>query len=343
MGDRMGKNQKYLVNRLYLFCALLFLFGVVMIFLAETGIVQGRRAVIPGLFLILALFLAGGYRWLYRPYRLLNEQFSRFADGYISLEEMSRTDVLLSPEMERSLKQLDSMNNATRNLDLSKRQAQYRALQNQINPHFLYNTLEGIRSEALIAGLDNLADMTELLATFFRYTISRNETLVTLEEELDNCYTYFKIQQYRFGSRIHLEVLKDEEEWNTILHCRIPKLTLQPILENSIIHGIELKMGEGTVTIEITRTESRLLIRVRDDGVGMDHRTLEELNARLDSKEEEYRESHSREEGGVALVNVNNRVHLLFGEEYGMHVYSMENTGTTVELSIPAVREQRKP
>ena len=88
---------------------------------------------------------------------------------------------------------------STRTLDLSKRQAQYRALQNQINPHFLYNTLEGIRSEAIIAGLDNLADMTEALAIFFRYTISKVENLVTVEEELENCATYFKIQQYHFG------------------------------------------------------------------------------------------------------------------------------------------------
>lgn len=86
--------------------------------------------------------------------------------------------------------------------------------------------------------------MTEALAIFFRYTISKVENLVTVEEELENCATYFKIQQYRFGSRIHLEIEQDEEDWDDILHCMIQKLTLQPILENSIIHGIELKLDE---------------------------------------------------------------------------------------------------
>ena len=84
-------------------------------------------------------------------------------------------------------------------MDLNKRQAQYLALQNQINPHFLYNTLESIRGEAIIAGLDSVADMTEALARFFRYTITKVENLVSVEEELDNCETYFGIQKYRFG------------------------------------------------------------------------------------------------------------------------------------------------
>lgn len=338
MGEAMKERRRYLVNRFMLCFILLAVLILVAAALAGTGSKRLEGAAFPVVLVILLIFLFAGYRLLWRPYRKLNDQFSRFAGGYISLQELSRTDVLLSAEMEQFLGQLESVVDATRNLDLSKRQAQYRALQNQINPHFLYNTLEGIRSEALIAGLDNLADMTEALATFFRYTISKVETLVTVEEELDNCFIYFKIQQFRFGNRIHLKVETDEEDRGSILTCRMPKLTLQPILENSIIHGIELKMGEGNITIEITRTQERLIVRVKDDGVGMDHQALEALNAKLDSKEEEYRESNSKEEGGIALVNVNNRIHLLFGEEYGMHVYSMENIGTTVELTIPAAQ-----
>ena len=121
----------------------------------------------------------------------------------------------------------------------------------------------------------------------------------------------------------------------------IPKLTLQPILENSIIHGIELKMDEGTVKISICRTQSRLIIKVSDDGVGMDRETLNKLNAKLGSKEEEVKNYSSQPEtGGVALVNVNNRIHLIFGEEYGMHVFSVENVGTSVELTIPVIMNE---
>lgn len=292
--------------------------------------------------LLLLLLVGIVYLWIWKPYKKLTDQVQRFSDGYISLTDLNDVEVSVSPELERMVRHMNKIVAATRTLDMSKRQAQYRALQNQINPHFLYNTLEGIRSEAIIAGLDNLADMTEALAIFFRYTISKVENLVTVEEELENCATYFKIQQYRFGNRIHLEIEQDEEDWDDILHCMIPKLTLQPILENSIIHGIELKLDEGKVTISISRTSTRLLIKVSDDGVGMNRETLDKLNAKLGSKEEEVKNYTQSEKGGVALVNVNNRIHLLFGEEYGMHVYSLENVGTSVELSIPVIYNENE-
>ena len=293
--------------------------------------------------ILLPVILIGiAYLWVWKPYRKLISQVQRFSDGYISLTDLNDVEVAISPELERMVRHMSKIVTATRTLDMSKRQAQYRALQNQINPHFLYNTLEGIRSEAIIAGLDNLADMTEALAIFFRYTISKVENLVTVEEELDNCATYFKIQQYRFGNRIHLEIEQDDEDWEDILHCMIPKLTLQPILENSIIHGIELKLDEGKVTISISRTQSRLLIKVSDDGVGMNRETLDKLNAKLGSKEEEVKNYTQPEKGGVALVNVNNRIHLLFGEEYGMHVYSVAGEGTDVEITIPILNDDRQ-
>ena len=272
---------------------------------------------------LLVLLVGFTYLWIWKPYRRLINQVQRFSDGYISLADLTDVEVAISPEFERMARHMNKIVTATRT-------------------HFLYNTLEGIRSEAIMAGLDNLADMTEALAIFFRYTISKVENLVTVEEELENCATYFKIQQYRFGSRIHLEIEQDEEDWDDILHCMIPKLTLQPILENSIIHGIELKLDEGKVTISISRTKSRLLIKVSDDGVGMNRETLDKLNAKLGSKEEEVKNYTQPEKGGVALVNVNNRIHLIFGEEYGMHVYSLENMGTSVELSIPVIYNENE-
>lgn len=337
MGDEMGQKRgkwRYLEKRIQILFGIMVPAFILFAFLPQR--IQ-KILVIP----LLAGMLLGVHFWIIRPYRMIASQVQRFSDGYISLGDLNDMDVAISPEVERMVRHIHKLVESTRTLDLSKRQAQYRALQNQINPHFLYNTLEGIRSEALIAGLDNLADMTEALAIFFRYTISKVENLVTVEEELENCATYFKIQQYRFGKRIHLEVQKGEEDWEEILHCMIPKLTLQPILENSIIHGIELKMDEGTVKISICRTQSRLIIKVSDDGVGMDRETLNKLNAKLGSKEEEVKNYSSQPEtGGVALVNVNNRIHLIFGEEYGMHVFSVENVGTSVELTIPVIMNE---
>ena len=117
------------------------------------------------------------------------------------------------------------------------KQAELNALQNQINPHFLYNTLECIRGKAMVQGAEQIANMTEALSAFFRYSISIQENLVTLEQELQNTKNYFLIQKYRFGNRFHLRIfLVEESEAGEYL---MPKMTLQPIVENAIFHGLE--------------------------------------------------------------------------------------------------------
>lgn len=127
--------------------------------------------------------------------------------------------------------------------------------------------MESIRGEAIIAGLDSVADMTEALARFFRTPLPRWRIWFLWRNELDNCETYFGIQKYRFGDRLQLHIDYDIAEYEKIMNCRIPKLTLQPILENSIIHGVELKVGGGNLYIRFQCTKDRLLIRISDDGV----------------------------------------------------------------------------
>jgi len=271
-----------------------------------------------------------------RPYRRVQMTMERILEGYILPDSSLFEEALLTPTMETEIKRLEQILKSPEMMDLNKRQAQYLALQNQINPHFLYNTLESIRGEALIAGMDNIADMTEALAKFFRYTITKVENLVSVEEELDNCETYFLIQKYRFGSRLQLHILYEEENRESIMNCKIPKLTLQPILENSIIHGTELKIGTGNLTIQFEQTDKRLIIRISDDGVGMDEQTLAKLSRQLGGGKA-LTDSQEEKKGGIALVNVNNRIHLLFGEEYGMHVYSIRGKGTDVEVTLPVV------
>ena len=272
-----------------------------------------------------------------RPYRRVQMTMERILEGYILPDSSLFEEALLTPTMETEIKRLEQILKSPEMMDLNKRQAQYLALQNQINPHFLYNTLESIRGEALIAGMDNIADMTEALAKFFRYTITKVENLVSVEEELDNCETYFLIQKYRFGSRLQLHILYEEENRESIMNCKIPKLTLQPILENSIIHGTELKIGTGNLTIQFEQTDKRLIIRISDDGVGMDEQTLAKLSRQLGGVGKALTDSQEEKKGGIALVNVNNRIHLLFGEEYGMHVYSIRGKGTDVEVTLPVV------
>lgn len=336
--EKWKKKWKYISNRVQVLGVLapaaLSVSGAAQLVAAETGkgmLVTGCLTLLAG-----AALAAAFWFWVVRPYREHEKVEKRFLAGYMfSGEDLERA--VLTPTMREQMEMMEKIIRSPQLMDLNKRQAQYLALQNQINPHFLYNTLESIRGEALIAGLSGVADMTESLAKFFRYTITKVENLVSVEEELDNCETYFGIQKYRFGDRLQLHIEYDPDEWEEIMNCRIPKLTLQPILENSIIHGTELKVGEGNLWIRFRRTENRLIITISDDGVGMDEETLAGLNAKLNRGVDAITQQPEEKQGGIALANVNNRIHLIFGDEYGMHVYSMAECGTDVEISIPVV------
>ena len=141
-------------------------------------------------------------------------------------------------------------------------------------------------------------------------------------------------------SLIHIYIEYDPGEYEMIMNCRIPKLTLQPILENSIIHGTELKIGAGNLYIRFACTQDRLIICISDDGVGMDEETLAALNHKLRRGNDSIG-SPEEKKGGIALVNVNNRIHLIFGDEYGMHIYSVPGRGTDVEITIPITSNDR--
>lgn len=336
----MKKNNrwKYISNRTFLlmlaaigFLAVQTLVQCILFFRDEAPIWQAAL-----LLVFTAVFTAAFWIFVVRPYQRTQMMMGRILDGYILPDSSLFEKALLTPSMEAEIERLEQVLKSPEMMDLNKRQAQYLALQNQINPHFLYNTLESIRGEALIAGMDNIADMTEALAKFFRYTITKVENLVSVEEELDNCETYFLIQKYRFGSRLQLHILYEEESRESIMNCKIPKLTLQPILENSIIHGTELKIGTGNLTIQFEQTDKRLIIRISDDGAGMDEQTLAKLNRQLGRGGRALTDQEEKR-GGIALVNVNNRIHLLFGEEYGMHIYSIKGKGTDVEVTLPVV------
>lgn len=320
-----------LVTLMLLFCILQILTQCILFFRGEAPLWQ---IVVLSVFTVSSI--VAFWFWVVRPYRRTQMTMQRILEGYILPDRRLFEGEMLTPVMEAEIGRLEQVLKSPEMMDLNKRQAQYLALQNQINPHFLYNTLESIRGEALIAGMDNIADMTEALAKFFRYTITKVENLVSVEEELDNCETYFLIQQYRFGSRLKLHILYEEENRENIMNCRIPKLTLQPVLENSIIHGTELKIGTGNLTIRFELTDKRLIIRISDDGIGMDEQTLAKLNRQLGRGGKALAE-YGEKKGGIALVNVNNRIHLLFGEEYGMHIYSIQGKGTDVEVTLPIV------
>ncbi|MCJ7835843.1 sensor histidine kinase [Cuneatibacter sp. NSJ-177] len=257
-------------------------------------------------------------------------EFLRFFTGEEGPElvpEPVRKAVFSAREAGRSKNQSQSL----------RAQMEYAALQSQINPHFLYNTLDVIRGQALEIQAQEIALMTEKLSRFFRYSIGKRGDLVTLADELKNTEEYFYIQHFRFEDRFTLTVLGEKE---VIENCYIPKMTFQPIVENAIFHGLEKKRGKGRVTIRIQALAGRLEIRIADDGIGMTKEKAERIMERLRHPESQRPEPGKKH--GIALINVNRRLKLLFGEEYGLHINSLEEVGTEVEISLPYVDDESR-
>lgn len=219
-----------------------------------------------------------------------------------------------------------------KNLELIKKRVNLFTLQSQINPHFLYNTLDSIRSKALLDGQKEIADMTQVLSKFFRYCISSNESLVRIGEELQHVKDYFYIQKYRFEDRVDMDVSLESEE---ILTYYIPKMSLQPLVENAIVHGLEKVSRKGLIQVKLVQTEERILITVSDDGIGMSPEQLDTMNERMKS----MYISGSRRNGhnSIAVNNINARIKLTFGDAYGIFYRSMEGEGTDAVLTIPKV------
>lgn len=338
----MGEDWKYLISRVKFFGSLLMIlcgmFWLKLLYDKRRNRMDLILVLVIGIFLVILCLMI--IRQVVLPYKKIENNMTLFLKGY-TIDGLQDSEIALTKEVDRIFSELIQLLKSEQMLNENKRQAQYLALQNQINPHFLYNTLESIRSEAMEAGMESVVCMTEALAHFFRYTISNMENMVTLEEELDNINTYFLIQKYRFEERIGLTIEYDEEEHDLLNHCLLPKLTLQPVVENSIIHGIERKMGFSTVRIVLRCTEKRLIIQVSDDGIGMQPEALDDLNRKLNQSL--FESLHNKKKkGGIALVNVNNRIHLIFGEEYGMTVYSTPGVGTDVMIELPLVTSRRE-
>ena len=334
------KNINYLSYRITWMSVITFVLMLIFLMIFTViAIVEGKHIllVLVG-YLSLSVIIYAYYRWIYVPYKESSKGLQLFVTGY-TMDGIFHQPVPLSPEIEEVTKKVQEIMNTNELISATKKQAQYLALQNQINPHFLYNTLEGIRGETLNSGLENVAKMTEALATFFRYTISNVENLVTLEDELTNVNNYYIIERYRFGERLSLSVEYDIVDERSIMSHKLPKLTLQPIVENSICHGIERKIGKGNLRIKIETTSTRLIITISDNGMGMTEKRLKEINDKLNNMTLEYIKPDSEVYGGIAVVNVNNRIKLLFGEEYGISMQSTLHMGTDVEITLPLIKK----
>ena len=284
------------------------------------------------------LLLAIGKIQVFEPLQTIRRKIELFNNGIIFTEIFKDLEGV-SPEADALFQKIHTILDKDRIIENAKQQARYLALQNQINPHFLYNVLESIRSDAIMAGVPEIGKIAEALAVFFRYTTSKMENLSTLQEELTNVENYFLIQKYRFDDKLNLKIKLPENDKN-ILKTSIPKLTLQPIVENAIKHGLEPKVSGGTIVIDIEHSDTILYISVVDDGAGIEEDRLGRLNEKLSRMDAGDGSANENGKGGIALINVNSRIRLLMGDEYGIHIFSTPEIGTEVCLTFPYMFEQ---
>lgn len=204
----------------------------------------------------------------------------------------------------------------------SKQKADLLALQNQINPHFIYNTLESIRMLAELNDDDRVAELTYLLGMLLRYSITRSDEIVTVQQELMHVENYLQLLQIRFPGKISCLILVPESFYS----LPIIKLVFQPIVENAVFHGLEKQAGPGMITISAWREQDEIIFSIQDDGVGMSEERLADLILSLtDGKTDKF---------GIGLRNVNERLRLHYGDNSRLSVYSKLGEGTTIILRI---------
>ena len=233
--------------------------------------------------------------------------------------------------IESSTQLILNAKNEVYNAKLAQKQAQLLFLQSQINPHFLYNTLNCIRSIAINYKIGEIDSITESLSKILRYCLMETD-VVSIKEEIACATYYFNIITIRYMSKFKMEVFIENE----IMEKQILRMTLQPIIENSIQHGFAGKIKEGIIIIKANCNENNIVIEISDNGKGMEETYMKELNSTLASNEEKSDKSTEHHgKYGIGLCNINDRLKLKYGYSYGIEIFSCLDEGTTVKIRIP--------
>jgi two-component system, sensor histidine kinase YesM len=263
-----------------------------------------------------------------KPVVELNNKIKRVEKGDLSVTiSTERKDELgeLSASFDNMVVQLKNLIKEKVDQQKKKSDMEFQVLQAQINPHFLYNTLNSIKWLAVIQNIENISEMTSAIINLLKYNISSKNILVTLGEEIESIKNYASIQKYRYGSNFNIEYEIDDNTTN----LKILKFILQPLVENSIFHGFKNYKYGGEIKIRSQIINENLLIEVIDNGCGIDKEKSE-------SHDDETGKMHS----GIGLNNVNERICIYFGSKFGITVKSEEGNGTCVMLTLPIIKKE---
>ncbi|WP_077617563.1 cache domain-containing sensor histidine kinase [Bacillus sinesaloumensis] len=244
------------------------------------------------------------------------DEIGMLTHGFNNMVE--RLDTLMEEVYASKIKEIE--------MNLRQKETELKMLQAQINPHFLYNSLDTIRGMALERDMDDISIMAESLAQLLRYNIKEEAAKVTIKQEILIGEKYLRIQKYRFEEKLTYHFDVPEE----LLEKKIAKFTLQPLLENCVVHGLEPQTGHTNITIHAKTLDSNtFLLLISDTGPGIDEEQLEKITTLLKSDQNNDKVRH------IGIMNVHKRIRHLFGNEYGLFITSTLTSGTTVGIKLP--------
>lgn len=280
---------------------------------------------------ILTTTLAGAVfaRTFSKPAKQLAAAMRRFvveAESFEFYPVRGGTDEILalSDSFGHMVLQIQELMEKVRQEEITLRKTELNALQAQINPHFLYNTLDSIAWMCEVGRTEEAIEMVNALARLFRISISKGHELITVEKELEHAECYLKIQKFRYKSQFRYEFKVSESCMGYLCN----KITLQPLIENAIVHGLDMS-DEGEIIIEVFEEDENIVMSVCDNGIGMTEEQCMEIL---------HKDIHHK--GGIGIKNVNDRVKIYFGEQYGLTISSELDEGTRVEIRMPKILEE---
>ncbi|WP_159881492.1 sensor histidine kinase [Paenibacillus puerhi] len=288
-------------------------------------------SVCAAIFILLSVFLSG---LITKPIIELSRIMRKNKSQHLvtTKKQLERQDEIgiLYTEYNNMIRDIDDYIKESYQNKLITLDSQMKALEAQINSHFLYNTLESINSIAEIEEVESIAIMTKALGDMFRYSIKTESELVALEEEMNHVTNFLTIQKIRYEDKLQFRYEIDEG----LARMRILKLILQPIIENAIYHGLERSSKKGLITIKGYESSGNILFEITDNGIGMSPDQLEDIQSAL-REPPVFNELGQRNKRSIGLKNVHSRIALYYGEEYGLTLDSQSEVGTTIRICVP--------
>jgi len=297
--------------------------------------IQTNILIIIGFSVILLMIIYFFYsKMMNKPIRTLKDAMEQIQDGNLN----TRVTIKSNDEVGFLAKGLNQMTENLQNhiqqvyiAEIRQRDAEIEALKTQIQPHYLYNTLDVIRMTAITNDDNVTAEMIDSLSGQLKYLIGNARDMVTLQAEIDSIRNYFKIIRNRYENRFELEINIEEN----LLGLEVPQLIIQPVVENAVKYGLKPKSGTGVIAVNAREEDGCLEITVMDNGVGMEPERLKTVQERLESPETVKHPKSKR--ASLGLKNVYDRIKLMFGDTYGLEISSFENIGTMVKYRLPII------